>query len=230
MLVAEILEEAADACHADMSDILAGRRFPRCVRAKRATIYSMRHYSEAPPSFNQLGRLLGTDHSTAIHNYDVARRQREEDPSFQQLTEILIEHAQTQVAQKRVGRARSLDTVLGQRAKPIVRRNTKIGEREKQAVYDVLHRSAELFGADLTDILRHKHWADNNYRTAAAAIWAARHGSDPRLTFPQLSYLFGRHPTAVIHAEKRARGMRAESAEFAHATDTLLTEAKRRLS
>lgn len=230
MLLAELLEEAADACHADPAAVFTGRRFRSAVRARRAAIYAMRHYAAGPPSFSMLGHLLGTDHSTVMHNYSEALSQREQDPVFRQLTDILTEHARRQVANGKVGRYRTSALSLGHRAKPVIRRKSALGEREKQATYVLLRASAELFDAHLDEIFRQTHWNAECFNAAAAAIWAVRHGSDPRLSFPQLSYLFARHHSTVMHAHTRAAAMREECPEFARATDFLLTEAKRRLS
>lgn len=223
MLAAELLEEAADALHVDMDDVRAGRRHRPVVRARQAAIFALRHWTDKPHSFAHIGRLYGTDHKTALHHYQAAETFRERDPDFRDLTDTLIEHARDQVRRQRVGRARGVTPLVALTPR-------KINEAVTRDVYAVFQMAAALLEADLGEMLAKAHRDGPEYEASAAAVWALRRGSDPQLSFPQIGKLLARHHTTILHADNRADEPRELDPHFARATETLLTETRRRLS
>lgn len=223
MLAAELLEEAADACHADLSDVLAGRRMRPAMRAKQAAIYALRHYRAKPHTFGLIGHLYGTDGSNAKRHYVTAEVFRQRDRHFRELTDILIEHARDAVFRQRVGR--------GRRNKPLVPAIRKLDDEALlRNVYAVFSIAAELLDADLGETLAKQHRNGPEFEASAATVWALRRGSMPQLSFPQIGRFLARHYSTIIHADRRADELRTRDPDFAQATQTLLTETQKRLS
>lgn len=223
MLAAEILQEAADACHADMKDVRAGRRFHNVVRARRAAIYAMRKWTDKPHSYSHIGRLYGTDHKSARYHFDMAETARERDPHFRSLTDSLVLHARDVVEKHRVGQRPGVKPLHAFVPRQLDKTLTK-------HVRAILALAADLLDADLDEMLRKLHREGPEFEASAAAVWALRRAPEPALSFPQLGKLLARHHSTIIHADKRAEELRAIDPDFAQATETLLAETQRRLS
>jgi len=81
----EIFERVAAAYHASTDQLLAKNRTKDIVEARQTAIYFLRELNDL--SYPAIGKILGRDHTTAIHSYNKISRRIQTDPEYKTFAE-----------------------------------------------------------------------------------------------------------------------------------------------
>jgi DNA-directed RNA polymerase specialized sigma24 family protein len=81
----EILERVAAAYHTSADQILEKNRTKDIAEARQTAIYLLRELNDL--SYPAIGKLLGRDHTTAIHSYNKIARKIQADPEYKTFAE-----------------------------------------------------------------------------------------------------------------------------------------------
>jgi uncharacterized protein (DUF433 family) len=84
----DILEKVATACHTSVDHILARNRTKDVAEARQLAAYFLREFNHL--SYPAIGRIMGRDHTTAIHSYNKISREIARNPKYKDFAEKLF--------------------------------------------------------------------------------------------------------------------------------------------